>query len=78
MNEPEGFVCYKLRLYIKEEVDDVAILHHIFLALTADKTLGFGVCHSAASFHILKSNDLGADKATLKVGVDLTGCLGSL
>ena len=65
-----------LSLHIKEEVDNVAVLHHIFLALTANKTLCFGICHSAAGLHIGKGNDLGTYKAALKVGVDLTGSLG--
>ena len=65
-------------LDVEQEVDDVAVLHDVVLALAADQTLCLGGSHGAAGLHILKGNDLGADEPPLKVGVDLAGGLGGL
>ena len=65
-------------LYIEQEVDDVAVLHDIFLAFAADQALGLGGGHGAASLHVLKGDDFSPDEAALKVGVDLAGSLGRL
>ena len=62
-------------LYIEQEIDDVAVLHHIFLAFAADLALCLGVGHGAEALQVFKGDDLGADEATLKVGVDLASCL---
>ena len=65
-------------LYIKKEVDDVSVLHNIFLALAAHQTLGLGSGHGAAFLHILEGDYLSPDEAPLEVGVNLAGGLGSL
>ena len=65
-------------LDVKQEVDDVAVLHDILLALGADLALGLGGGHGADGLQILEGDDFGTDEATLEVGVDLTGGLGSL
>ena len=65
-------------LNIEQEVDDVAVLHDVVLAFAAYQALCLGGCHGAAGLHILKGDNLSADKAPLKVGVDFTGGLGGL
>ena len=65
-------------LHIKQEVDDVAILHDVFLALAADLALSLGGCHGAQCLQIVKGDDFRADEAPLKVGVDLARGLGAL
>ena len=55
-----------IRLNVKQEVDNIAVFHNIFLALAADQALGLGVGHGAASLHILEGNDLGPDEAHSK------------
>ena len=65
-------------LNIEQEVDDVAVLHDILLALGANLALGLGGGHGADGLQILEGDDLGTDEATLEVGVDLAGGLGSL
>lgn len=46
-------------LDVEQEVDDVAVLHDVVLALAADQPLCLGGSHGAAGLHILKGNDLG-------------------
>ena len=65
-------------LDVEQEVDDVAVLHDILLALGANLALGLGGGHGADVLQILKGDDLGPDEAPLEVGVDLAGGLGSL
>ena len=65
-------------LNVEQEVDDVAVLHDVVLALAADQALCLGGSHGAAGLHILKGNDLGADETPLEIGVDLAGGLGAL
>ena len=65
-------------LYIEQEVDNVAVLHDVLLALAAYQTLCLGGGHGAAGFHILEGDDLRPDEAPLKVGVNLAGGLGRL
>ena len=63
---------------VKEEVDDVAVLHHVFLALAAHQTLGLGGGHGAAGLHVLEGDDLCPNEAPLEVGVNFARGLGSL
>ncbi len=63
---------------IEAEEGDIAILHHIILSFQPHQTLFLGGIHGAAGLQILKGHDLGADKAALKIAVDLAGGLGSL
>ena len=36
------FLCKVAESDVEEEIHQVAVLHHIFLPLTADQTFGFG------------------------------------
>ena len=65
-----------MRSDIKEEVDNVAILHHIFLAFAADFAEGLCISHGAAFLHIIEGNNLCTNKAALKVRMDFTCRLG--
>ena len=65
-------------LHVEAEVDHVAVLDHIVLALAAEKALVPGGSHRAAGHHIVVGDDLCPDEAPLDVGVDLTGGLGGL
>ena len=65
-------------LHIKQEVDDVAVLHDVFLAFGAEQALCLGGGHVAAGLQILKGHSFCADKAALDVRVDLAGSSGSL
>ena len=67
-----------IQLYVEQEVDHVAVLHHILLALGTNQSLGPGSSQGAARLEIVVGNDLGANEAALKVGVNLTGSLGCL
>ena len=46
-------------------------MHDVLLALAAQQTLRLGVGQRAAGLEIVKGDDLGADEAALKIGVDL-------
>ena len=74
--------CYherkQSRLYVEAEEDDVAVLHDVFLALRTDETLLLRRRHRAAGDEVVKRDHLRADKAALKVGVDLSCRLGRL
>ena len=80
MKEP----CWEIQqgsksfLYVEQEVYNVAVFHDVFLAFTANQTLCLGCGHGAAFLHVMEGNDLGTDKTTFKVGVDLTRGLRSL
>ena len=63
---------------IEAEVDHVAVLHHIVLALAAQQPLLLGGGHGAAGDHLGEVDGLGTDEAALDVGVDLAGGLRSL
>src|SRR5262249_11265941 len=57
------------------EVDDVAVPHHVVLALETELP-GFAALHLApVAGEVLPSDDLGADEAALDVAVDLAGRL---
>ena len=51
---------FVLQSDVEQEVDDVAILHDVFLALAADLALGLGICQGADCLLILVGDDLGA------------------
>ena len=48
-----------LFLDVEQEVDDVAVLHDIFLAFGADFALALGIGHGAQRLEIVKGNDRG-------------------
>ena len=55
-------------LYIKQKLDDIAVVHDVFLALGALQTLGLdGGVVEVGVLQILVGNDLGADEAALEV-----------
>ena len=63
-------------LYIEEEVDHIAVFHDVFLALGAQEAFFFGCGERTADFHeFVVSDGLRADKAFLKVCVNLARCL---
>ena len=63
-------------LYIEEEVDHIAVFHDVFLALGAQEAFFFGCGERTADFHeFIVSDGLRADKAFLKVCVNLARCL---
>ena len=61
------------RLYVEAEVDDVAILHDVVLALDADLAFLAGGGDAAGGDEVVVVDDLGADEAALEVRVDLAG-----
>ena len=65
-------------LYIETEKNDIAVLDNIVLALKTYKPLFLGCSIGAAVEKILIIDNLCADKAALKVAVNLAGCLRSL
>ena len=70
-------------MYVKEilvsdveaEVHDVAVLHNVFFALYAHFAGFFNGGFGAESNVVVIFDDLGADKAFFKVGVDNAGAL---
>lgn len=64
--------------YVEAEIDHVAVLDHILLALGPQQPLLLGGGHAAAGDHLVKVDGLCPDEAPLDVGVDLSGGLGSL
>ena len=63
-------------LYVEQKLDDIAVLHHILFAFRALKALGFYGLHiEIARGKVIVSDNAGADKAALKVGMDFAGGL---
>ena len=60
---------------VEAEEDDVAVLHHVLLALAAHEALFLGGGHRAAGHQVVERDDLRADEAALKVAVDFAGGL---
>ena len=65
-------------LYVEAEVDHVAVLDDVLLALAAQQSLFLCRRDAAAADHVVEIDRFGADEAALDVGVDLAGGLGSL
>ena len=63
---------------VEQEIDHVAIFHDILFALASQQPLCLCVGQRAARLEIVKGNYLCADKAALKIRMDLTGCLRGL
>ena len=61
-------------LYIKEEVEDVTVLDHVFLTLGTHFPGFLGALLAAVSDEILEGNRLGADEAAFEIGVNHSGC----
>ena len=57
------------------EVDDVAVLDDVFLALEPLQVPGLGLFEGAGGVEVVERGDLGADEALGEVGVDLAGGL---
>ena len=60
---------------VEAEQNNIAVLHHILLALGTDKALFTGSGQRAELDEVLVVDDLGTDEAELEVGVDLAGSL---
>ena len=56
-------------------MNHIAVLHNIFLALGAHFARFFGFGFAAQRDKVVVGDDLGADKAAFKVGVDNAGGL---
>ena len=56
-----------LRLYVEAEVDDVAVLHDVVLALDADLAFLAGGGDAACGDEVIVVDDLRADEAALEV-----------
>ncbi len=64
---------------VEAELDDVAVADGVFFALQADVAVLFGRLHrSLIGQQVVVVDHLGANKATLEVGVNLTGGGGRL
>ena len=63
-------------LNVEQEIDDVAVCHDVLFSFAAKKTLRLRVGKRAARLEIVEGDDLGADKAALKIGVDFACRLG--
>ena len=73
-----GF-CHKysaIWLDVEAEVDHVAVLDHVLLALGAQLAGLLGPLLALAGDEVVVGDDLGADEAALEVGVDDPGRLG--
>src|SRR6185503_14542881 len=55
------------------EVDDVAILHDVLLALEPHLAVFLARVHRAARHQVIVADNLGADEAALYVAVDFAG-----
>src|SRR4051812_4198086 len=65
--------CGFERLYVKQHVYHVPVLHNVGLALAADGAVLFGFGHAARGNQVVVVDDLRADEAPLQVGVDGPG-----
>ena len=66
---------FSVCLHVEAEVDHIAVLNDVLLALAAEKALLLRGGNAAAADHIVEIDRLGTDKAALDVGVDLAGGL---
>jgi hypothetical protein len=57
-------------VYLVTELDDVAILHDVLLALDARPTLGTSLGYRTGLDEVVEADDLRLDEALLEVGVD--------
>ena len=64
------------RLDIESEMDNVAVLHDVFLALQPPAPGVFCALLALVLNELVITNDFGADKALLEVGVDDRCCFG--
>ena len=65
-------------LYVKQELDDIAVLHYIFLTFGAVEAPGLDFAHFSAALHQgVEIAHLRANKAAFEVGVDFAGGLGA-
>ena len=66
-----------MRLDVEQEVHDVAVLHHVFLAFHAQHAVGAAGGFAFVAHVVGVGDDFGADEAAFEVGVDDTGSLGA-
>ena len=66
-----------LNLYIEAEERNIAVRHDILFSFRPEKALFLCSRHAAAFLQVFKGNDLGTNKAALKVAVNLASSLGS-
>src|ERR1700722_20753555 len=63
-------------MFSEAELDDVAVAHHVVLALNARLARGPRRGDRASRHEVIEGHDLGLDEAALKIGVDDAGGLG--
>ncbi len=68
-----GDACAIAAVGCKPEVDDIAVLHDVFLAFEAHLTVVAACGHRAAASERVVAHDFGADEAALNVAVNLAG-----
>src|SRR5687768_2284001 len=68
-----GSSCHCSRLRRKAEVDDIAVLHDVFLTFQADFAVVAARSHRTARRQRLIGDDLGADEPALNVAVNFAG-----
>src|SRR5690606_18734886 len=56
--------------HVEPELDHIAVVHDVLLALHADLACRAGIGHGAGSHEVVVGHDLGLDEATLEVRVD--------
>ena len=71
-------ISYDGRLYVEAEENNIPVLDNIILALKTYKSLLLGNRVGTTVKEILIVDNLGTDKATLKIAVYLSGSLRSL
>ena len=76
--QPVRLRAVRFCLHVEQEIHDVAVVHDILLALAAQQALCLRIGQRAAGLEIVEGDDLGADEAALKVGMDLAGGLREL
>ena len=66
----------ELVLYVEPEQHDIAVLYDVVFSLQSDQTFFFCRSMGSARDQIIIAYYLCADKSYLKVGMDLSCCLG--
>ena len=69
---------FVILLYIKSEYDDISVFYDVLFSFLAYQSFFFACVHAAMLDQIVIGYNFGTDKAALKIGMDLAGCLRSL
>ena len=63
---------------VEAELHDVAVGHHVVLALHADRPASLAFSMEPSGDEVVEGDDFGLDEAALEVGVDDAGGLGAV